>query len=408
MARVAELVAAVDAKGWLQVARKMEIICRVMRVRSVSVVGLSALVWSCSPDSDQTALHRNQTNSLLVSLCDSIVTDSTSLFHVRTEGQPESAWFGRVVGGALFADGGFVVADAGRHLLLLFDASGDLTETLGGQGDGPEEFPGLLDDVYVLGDTIFAFDGSRARWSLFEREATFLRTVSFERESGRGSVGVFPDRSVVTSSGSGFGMDRVSRDTVRLRRLSLRTGEELNSLGSYPGSQRYATLSGGLSVFPLPFGRTATFAAWADQGLVAVGTADSSAVVLLHIDGRPAGTIRLPLSSREVTSAMISDWRAEHPDAAEAMREVELPARTPPYSSIVADAAGFLWVQKPVLLRAIHDEYLVVGGDGSVVEEVLLPADSRVLDVNGEAALVRTVDDLGVQSVAVYPRRCFD
>lgn len=370
------------------------------------VVVLACFLACTSPEDRETTVEDSP--SVLQPRCDSVATaESPGMVIGSTGDAPDQVWFGRIADAAFLKDGGFVVADPQGHVLHLFDPAGRRTAILGGKGDGPGEFSGLMGSVHSLGDSIVVFETSRQLWTVFDGEGTFLETIRFDLGSRGQTLGVLGDRSVVVAHPSSFPMDVVARDTVELKRFSLVTGELLGTLGSYPGAERYGTISGGFSVFPLPFGRSSTFDVWPEEGLIAVGTADSSAVVLLHSDGRPAGEVTIPLSPRVVTPEMIAAWREARPAAAAALEEIEFPESTPPYAAVTADHAGYLWVQEPEIPEATESRHVVLRSDGSVAEEVGLPVGARVLDVNEQAALVRLEDDLGVQRVAIYSRRCF-
>src|SRR5690606_10803251 len=89
-------------------------------------------------------------------------TDSAGVRMVMTAGTPPSVAVGldapllvltgeeggappffEVEGGFLVDDGGFVLADAGNHVVRRYDPDGTLAWTRGREGDGPGEFRGM-------------------------------------------------------------------------------------------------------------------------------------------------------------------------------------------------------------------------------------------------------------------------
>lgn len=81
------------------------------------------------------------------------------------QGPQDDAWFGAAVDVAAFDDGHFAVFDRVRAQILMFDSTGALTATYGGEGDGPGEYrhPYALEKV---GDHLVAWDGGRSATAL--------------------------------------------------------------------------------------------------------------------------------------------------------------------------------------------------------------------------------------------------
>ena len=72
----------------------------------------------------------------------------------------------RVGGAVVLGNGSVVVSDSGNRRLLVLDATGRVSATLGRQGDGPGEFQSI-DRISAIGDTVVAFDGSLHRGTVW-------------------------------------------------------------------------------------------------------------------------------------------------------------------------------------------------------------------------------------------------
>lgn len=72
----------------------------------------------------------------------------------------------RVGGAVVLGNGSVVVSDSGNRRLLVLDATGRVSATLGRQGDGPGEFQSI-GPISAIGDTVVAFDGSLHRGTVW-------------------------------------------------------------------------------------------------------------------------------------------------------------------------------------------------------------------------------------------------
>ena len=80
-------------------------------------------------------------------------------FEVGRDGE---VWLNRVQDAVFTADGSLVIADAGNNRMLRLSPSGEVTDSLGREGNGPGEFQHIY-RLYASGDTLFAYDSGNPR-----------------------------------------------------------------------------------------------------------------------------------------------------------------------------------------------------------------------------------------------------
>ena len=72
-------------------------------------------------------------------------------------GRDGSMWLSRVEDAVFTPDGSLVIADSGNRRMLRLSPSGEATDSLGREGQGPGEFQ-WIHRLYSSGDTVFAYD----------------------------------------------------------------------------------------------------------------------------------------------------------------------------------------------------------------------------------------------------------
>ena len=85
----------------------------------------------------------------------------------------------------------------------------------------------------------------------------------------------------------------------------------------------------------------------------------------------------------------------------ERLAKLPAPDRLPPYSSLLTDGEGLLWVHRSVQGDA-RSELTAVGADGRVVATVTLPVYLRVLEIGADYILGSRIRDDGEPEVLVY------
>jgi hypothetical protein len=145
-----------------------------------------------------------------------------------------------------------------------------------------------------------------------------------------------------------------------------------------------------------------------------VGTGDSAYVDAYDLTGRLMATFQVaeaaPAPSRAQYERAVDQMLNLLPGAPDARREarerllqVPMPDRLPPYSGLIVDPLGILWVvtsppgEPSTEIRAIT-------GDGKPIGTVRLPVTLQVLEI-GEGYLLGTAQTEESQSLVTYPLR---
>jgi len=88
------------------------------------------------------------------------------------------------------------------------------------------------------------------------------------------------------------------------------------------------------------------------------------------------------------------------------LESLPYPERTPFLGQVLVDRTGAIWVGACRVPDATSSRFLVFNPTGQLLEDMQLPFVMDLLDANGERALGRRHDELGVQSLVVLRRRC--
>jgi hypothetical protein len=84
----------------------------------------------------------------------------------------------RVTDAVQLPDGRLVIANSGSSELRYFDSAGEYLTAVGRRGAGPGEFTGDLSLLPYYGDSLLVWDARLRRFSLFDSDGAFARTLS--------------------------------------------------------------------------------------------------------------------------------------------------------------------------------------------------------------------------------------
>lgn len=328
--------------------------------------------------------------------------------------------FGRVTGAAALADTLLAVLDGLANELVLVTTTGREVGRGGGRGNGPGEF---LSPAWVRrggGDTVVVFDGRKRDFTYFDRMGTVLGSGRAPSTVGTGFpvAGPLPDGSMVfatnvTRTGSIRGPKQVVRETEEVVVVD-RTGRVLRTIGRFPDTERYQDFSHGFSVILLPFGRRTSYSTLGRYLVVATG--DEPVVHLFDTGTGDGHAVSVPLTRRAVTQRDIEEFRrariASAPDdmtrtiRRRMVAEIPYPSMMAAYRLVHPDPRGLLWVEWADRRDAATLRLTVVDTSGVVVDTVALSDIDEILDVGATYVIARSIDSLGVESVAVIPHSC--
>jgi hypothetical protein len=316
---------------------------------------------------------------------------------------PEEYQLYQVTSALRLADGGFAIANRGSNDLRFYDESGMSLYFAGREGEGPGEFK-MLSWMWALGaDSLVIFDYGTARFSVFNVNGEFGRTFRLDAPDGgvpvaRGLIDgprMLMETSVLDQAGeipAG-----VHRDSLEYSAYSLE-GERLETLGRFPGSDRYGvTIAGSRSVASRPYGLDAQVAAAADRWFT--GTSETYEIQVHALDGTLQRIVRRAFTNRPMPAGFAEEYRARQ--AGRFWAQIPLPETLPAYERFIVDADGYLWV-KEYILGEEEPRWAVFDPEGRFLGLVDLPADGRVTQIGADYVLGVWRGELDVEQVRMY------
>lgn len=318
----------------------------------------------------------------------------------------------------LLADGRIVVANSGTAEVRVFDGSGTLLSTWGGEGEGPGEFSWLRAIEPWPGDSVMAWYGPRRDISVFDADGNYARSFTFEmNDDDPGFLALVPEAT--TRNGLILAMHDPHMLTTVTAEVRDAEGRLLSSLGSYPGQEM--ALVTGTMVDAILFSVRLPRATWGD--LFVIGPTDRYELKAFTGDGALARIVRRGHEPREATRAHIDAYVEEilsppYPDdwtesqigsyLAEARQRYSVAPvveQFPAFASVMADALDHLWVEeyeipgeeRPGVLWTVFDP------EGRVLGFAETPEGMEVYEIGEDYILGRVTNELGVEYVQVWP-----
>lgn len=311
------------------------------------------------------------------------------------------------------SDGRIVVANDGSSELRVFDELGTHLVNWGGRGEGPGEFSGDLREVgRWAGDSIIAWNTHfEEGLSVFDADGNFGRSFFLERGTDR-----FPYPLAAHAGGTILTSAFAGSDG---RAVEIRNGDGTPAiaLGVFPSAEvyEYERPEGGRGTRDVAYGFVLLNGFWGD--LVFVAFTNRYEIRAFGTDGTLARIVRRDHVPRPTTQADIDYYvesqLAYYPnfsaDEVARYRQVfestPLAKTFPAFSEVVVDAAGYLWVReydfpgepRPAPLWTVFDP------GGRVLGFVETPSGLAILEIGEDYILGRTEDDLGVESIHLWP-----
>ncbi|MDE2754853.1 MAG: hypothetical protein OXI83_19960, partial [Gemmatimonadota bacterium] len=224
------------------------------------------------------------------------------------------------------------------------------------------------------------------------------------------SDGTVLGRAVDAGGGPGY---RRENSTYELHDA---TGSVRVSLGDHPGSESFINMEGRMAVFGmLPFSRSLHEASWGESVIL---TPDDHYEIRVH-DGTTGALARIVrreyanrAPTREEVDQAIDDALERTSltgDQLEWTREgykgMPLVEHFPAFRTLLTDELDHLWVREATLpgMDRPAPLWTVFDPDGRVLGFVETPDGLTVLEIGADYILGHATDDLGVESVQVWP-----
>lgn len=329
--------------------------------------------------------------------------------------------FAGINGGALLADGSVVVSDRSHFRIQKFGPDGEHLWSRGREGEGPGEFeyvqvaPGCVSaerivvyDIWSARISVFSGDGELSDDYPFLFNGLPLRRFSCAPNGRLGFAG-----SSVGMGETGAEPGEIFRELLSLGSAELGDTVAATLRERIPSSEmRY--LGPGDAMPGNIWSHDAVFAA-ADQG-VWFGTGEDYEIELVGWTGETIRRIRWEGPDLNVTPEDINryrdsleesyrqgggaDWRARFQRRWEWESEI-VPDVFPAYQGLIVGDDGVLWVHD-YLRPGERSEWFAFDADGNWTRTLVLPSRTVLLDIGPDWAVVRTLDEVDVQRVAVH------
>lgn len=333
--------------------------------------------------------------------------------------------FNGAVSAAKLSGGRIVVADGSSSELRMFDSVGTHLRTWGGEGEGPGEFWWLNHVAAWPGDSVVAWYPDRGRVSVFGSDGSYGRTFGLWGDCPPGcpaAVAARRDGTILTT----YPGEASDSAVLQIRDGG---GELLASLGKLPDRDlRFWKGDRGENwMEPIPYGAELVKGLWGD--LIVASRTSRYEIRAFRANGALARIVRLEHAPRATTPADYDRYieseleeysnfftrgspgfPASELDHILSRRRETIEATTmadtfPAFSSFIADAAGHLWVReydfpgeaRPAPLWTVFDP------GGRVLGYIETPRGLRIFEIGADYILGRMRDELGVESVKVWP-----
>jgi hypothetical protein len=348
---------------------------------------------------------------------------------------PEEYQLVDVSSAAMRSDGSVVVVDRGARTVRLYDAEGEFLALLGGPGTGPGEF---LDPGPVLvteGDSILVWDQPVYRVTRFgpggdlagvetvdlAAVATFVEPPTYPGEmepllDGNLLVRLVEKAPISKGEKSGGFVFRYPESSFRRPSGALRVSRDLSRVDTlmFFGDVEQVTAEapwGPWAVTPAA-PRQTSITHSGDPPRICIGDSETPEVSCFGPKGKRR-IFRWTSDPRPVTEEEVLRWReANVRSLGEKMDEnqvreilTQAPVRTerPPYSGILIDRVGNLWVEVGPSKRRdprLHD-HLVFDEGGALLGTVSLPS-FRVMEIGADHVVGVLLDELEVQHLQIF------
>lgn len=336
----------------------------------------------------------------------------TTIGSIPRNGEDEELF--RVSDVAPLADGGIVVAE--QTTISFFDADGRFQRSVGREGDGPGDFRQIQRVIPIGPDSVGVWDTGNQRFTVLGLDGGVGHTMQPHPTFGNliPAAGVLEDRSLVLTNGIdlasifGGGTGRQRHPLLALR-YSASSGELIDTLATLPGSELVAWVGGGgFSFRTLPFGKVSVFAL--SRGRLYGGSGDSHEIsAWIPGSNTPVAAVRWESDPVPVTpqdrAAYEEEQLADAGDAeaeADRLASIEYPEHKPPFSGLLTDDAGRLWVREGGAGSDGIWSWHVFGAEGARLGRVRLSTDLDLRAVHGDMIYGVHETELGHESVRAY------
>jgi hypothetical protein len=336
-----------------------------------------------------------------------------------------------VVAATRQSDGDIVVVDGGTREVRLYNGDGVFLTKLGGRGSGPGEFQNPVQVLVLPGDTLLVWDDALARVTRFDPVGNLVDMRSVDR--GKIAKAIEPplypaagrllpdgDLLVRLTEKSGVKLAKSGKqgpsDESRARSGALRVSADYAQIDTlmFFGDAEQVTVSapwGDWRIAP-PRAKTTVMAVQGSESKICIGDQKAAEISCFGPDASRT-SVRWHPKEVILTEADVTKWRdttvamlagkLNESEVIGVLDQVTVPTVRPPFSAIMLDAAGNLWVEQGPSSNGDSEstDYLVFDPAGALLGTVVLP-QVQVLDIGDDYIIGVHEDDLGVESLQLF------
>ncbi len=334
---------------------------------------------------------------------------------------PTEYLFADINAGALLADGSMVVSDGQLFRVQRFSAEGEHLWSRGSEGEGPGEFEYVqIAEGCANAESIIVYDIWTTRVYVYDGEGNLVDEyrLLYNGLPLRDFVCAPSGRLAFTGNSVRLGEEEVEPGELHRRLLSLGTAElgdtDATTLRERIPGREQRFLGGGDAMPGSIWSHDVALAATNDGAWL--GTSDDYEVELIDWTGATIRRIRwegpdLAVARedvdryRDALEASYRDdddpgWRTRFQSRWDWESEI-VPDIFPAYQRLMLGEDGMLWVHD-YTRPGERSEWFGFNPDGTWTRTLVLPGQTRLLDIGPDWALLRTRDELGVQRVEVH------
>lgn len=319
------------------------------------------------------------------------------------------------------SDGRIVVADGGLDSRLsVFSPEGRYLGRLGREGDGPGEFRFIRSLQVGPNDSLYVFDVSLQRLTVFSAELGRARMATFRVTGGvTGGDGLGTVRRLADGVWAGKGEEstvfgptnQILRDTVVIGLLGGTLGDML-PLAYFPGRMSTTIVVEGRPMYGTPpFTPEVIHATWGRCVFASAG--EDASISVYASDGELVATFEGPGTLRTITEELLAirlqdDLRRASSENAkqflrQALADVARPEHLPYYHRIRADVWGHLWLQEYAPPWGVGRRWYVLSPEGEHLTDVIMPKAMKVFAITEAGVLGSSVGAFEEEVVELLP-----
>lgn len=329
-------------------------------------------------------------------------------------------WFG---GLEVDGNGNIFVGDRKETVIHVFDSTGNHLERLGGEGNGPGEFNGIL-DIKIQFDQLFAFDYSQFRTTFFSldsfdlnevRKAYINRTPKLEELTGwfAHSHSLISDDLFLVGfmnepRNANYGTEKYNLDQERPIRYYVMDREgnvRSNMIDELKDLQNITADVDDYHLFnfiALPFLQQPLISI-SNEGFIYTANSEEPLIKMHKDNGDYAKAFYIPMEKKSIDrDEIINLFAGDDEENTNLLLHAELPEKWPALSRIITDDENNLWISTIPANESVH-EWLVIDDTGKLITNFRWHRNRLIEKIKDDYLYAReTNEETGLQRVVRY------